>query len=49
MVDANVLMARLSKLDEYVRILVGLQHYTQTEFLANPTVWEYGTISSIGD
>lgn len=36
MVDANVLMARLSKLEEYVGILVGLQRYTQEEFLASP-------------
>lgn len=36
MVDAYVLKARLAKLDEYVRILEGLQRYSQPEFLDNP-------------
>lgn len=36
MVDSNVLKARLSKLDEYVGILEGLQHYSLAEFLDNP-------------
>lgn len=36
MVDANVLMARLAKLEEYVGILGELQRYSQSEFLASP-------------
>ena len=36
MVDSNVLMARLAKLEEYVGILGELQHYSQSEFLASP-------------
>lgn len=36
MVDSNVLKARLSKLDEYVGILEGLQRYSLAQFLENP-------------
>jgi uncharacterized protein YutE (UPF0331/DUF86 family) len=36
MVRPDVIQKRLNKVEEYLRILEGLRHYSQEEFLSNP-------------
>lgn len=36
MVRAEIIRKRLNKLDEYIAILKGLQHYSYEEFIADP-------------
>jgi hypothetical protein len=44
MVDANVIKARLTKLDEYAGILKKLKRYSIEEFISDPE--HYGSLIS---